>query len=69
MLAQKEVVLRHLKENGSITSWEAVMEYGILRLSARISELRDEGHEIESVWVTKKMKGETMRWVKYTLQK
>jgi hypothetical protein len=37
---QRNEVLRHLKENGSITSWEAIKEYGATRLSAIIYDLR-----------------------------
>lgn len=33
-------VLNHLIENGSITSWEAIKEYGATRLSAIIYNLR-----------------------------
>lgn len=36
----------HLKEFGSITSWEAVKEYGILCLPSRIRELKADGYEI-----------------------
>lgn len=69
MLAQKEIVLRHLKEHGSITSWEAVMEYGILRLPARISDLRNDGYDIETHNETKK-KGESVKhYARYELKK
>lgn len=37
---QRNEVLRHLKEFGSITSWEAIQEYGATRLSAIIYDLR-----------------------------
>lgn len=33
-------VLNHLKEHGSITSWEAIENYGATRLSAIIYNLR-----------------------------
>lgn len=41
-------VLEHLKKFGSITSWEAIENYGATRLSAIIYNLRDEGYEIIS---------------------
>ena len=44
--SQKQAVLSHLKEYGSITPLEALKLYGCLRLGARISDLRDEGYEI-----------------------
>jgi len=43
---QKEVVLSHLKDNKTITSWTAIQEYGITRLSDVILRLRREGHNI-----------------------
>ena len=35
-----KAILRHLQEYGSITSWEAIKEYGATRLSAIIYNLR-----------------------------
>lgn len=40
MKLQNKMVLQYLKENGSITPIDAMREFGILRLSARIYELR-----------------------------
>lgn len=45
---QKQMVLKHLQDFGSITSWEAIREYGATRLSGIIYSLRQEGHEITS---------------------
>ena len=42
-LTQKDQVLKHLKTYGSLTSWDAIMEYGITRLSHHIYCLRNEG--------------------------
>lgn len=39
-ITQCERILRHLKDYGSITSLEAVNEYGIMRLASRINDLR-----------------------------
>lgn len=35
-MTQTERVIKHLKEHGSITLLEAIKEYGITRLGARI---------------------------------
>lgn len=35
-----KAILLHLEEKGSITSWEAIKEYGATRLSAIIYNLR-----------------------------
>lgn len=48
-LSQKELVLQHLKEHGSITSYEAFSLYGVTRLSAKIYDLRHKhGYTITS---------------------
>jgi hypothetical protein len=47
--SQNELVLKHLKKHGSITSWEAINAYGITRLSARIFDLKDLGYGILTV--------------------
>ena len=36
-----KAILKHLEEYGSITSWEAIKEYGATRLSAIIYNLRN----------------------------
>lgn len=35
-MTQTEMILGHLKEHGSITPLEAIRDYGIMRLGARI---------------------------------
>lgn len=42
----KERILRHLIDYGTITSWEAIQEYGCTRLSHYIYLLRTDGHTI-----------------------
>ena len=42
-LSQEKLVLEHLKKKGSITSMEAIQEYGATRLSAIIYNLRHIG--------------------------
>lgn len=52
---QKEAVLNHLKTKGTITSMEAIQEYGATRLSAIIFELRHkDGYDIETRMLTGK---------------
>lgn len=36
-----KAIMLHLQEKGSITSWEAIKEYGATRLSAIIFNLRN----------------------------
>lgn len=50
METQDLIVLRHLKQHGHITSWEAITKYHITRLSAKIYNLRQLGYHINSVY-------------------
>lgn len=45
----KKRILRHLKDYGTITSWEAILEYGCTRLSHYIYLLKKEGYTITGV--------------------
>ena len=47
-MTKTEKVLEHLKEHGSITSWEAIKLYSATRLSAIIFSLRNKGYKIIS---------------------
>lgn len=47
-LTQCDRVLRHLQDYGTITTLEAITEYGILRLAARITDLKRKGYAISS---------------------
>lgn len=64
-----EKVLIHLIEKGSITSWEAILEYGATRLSAIIFNLRKRGMNIETMMVefTDRF-GDKSRYAKYILK-
>ena len=46
VISQENQILNHLKQHKFITSWEAIQEYRITRLSARIYELREKGYQI-----------------------
>lgn len=45
-MTQNERIIRHLTDYGSITSMEAMTEYGIMRLASRINDLRRLGYPI-----------------------
>ena len=47
-MSQNQKILNHLKEHKKITSYEAFEKYRITRLSARIHDLREQGHNITS---------------------
>ena len=65
--SQSDAILWHLKNYGSITSYEAIKEYGATRLSAIIFNHRKEGYDIDSVPLTKKTRfGRNTTISKYT---
>lgn len=70
-LSQLEQVMMHLRRRGSITTWQAITEYSITRLSAIIHRLRNEqGMEIDSTLITTTTKGgNTKRYTIYTLNR
>ena len=45
-MTQKEMILQHLKKFGSITQKDAMDNYGIMRLGARVYDLKGEGYPI-----------------------
>ena len=47
-MSQNERILAYLREHDGITPRQAYTEFGTLRLAARISELRAQGHVIVS---------------------
>lgn len=62
-------IIRHLRDYGSITSLEAMKEYGIMRLASRISDLKRQGYIIESTMEAGKNRyGEATRYTRYTLK-
>lgn len=68
-LTHYDRVLRHLKDNGSITSLQAFREYGITRLSAVIYNLRKDGYVIENEVVKRKNRyGDKIWFAKYILK-
>lgn len=69
MKTQKQKIYDHMKEHGKITSYEAFIKYHITRLSARIYDLRHDGHSIKSTHVTKKNKdGSYVSYDEYSLE-
>lgn len=67
-MTQNQQVLEHLRRFNGITSIEAINRYGITRLSARIADLRHDGHIIGSESVKyKKTNGKMSTYVRYTL--
>lgn len=68
-LTQCDRILRHFRDYGSITSLEAMKEYGIMRLASRISDLRRLGYAIRKTTETSKNRyGEPTSYARYSLE-
>lgn len=68
-MTSKALILRHLTDYGSITAWEAVKDYGIMRLGARVWDLRHAGYPIAThMEVSVNRYGMPVRYARYTLE-
>lgn len=66
--SQTEDVIRFMKEEGSITSKDAIEEFGATRLSSIIFSLRKQGYDIEThMEVGINRYGRTMEYARYVL--
>lgn len=67
-MKQTEKIARHLETYGSITSLEAMQEYGIMRLASRVSDLKKAGVAIRVEMVSGKNRfGEATSYARYWL--
>lgn len=69
-MTQNEKILDYMERNGSITPLEAMNELGIMRLGARIFDLKEQGVGI----ITERVKGENRNgeattFARYRLEK
>ena len=48
-MSQNQTILDHLKGHRSISHKTAYERYGVARLAARIKDLREEGHQIDTI--------------------
>lgn len=69
-MTQNQMILKHLKTHKrGITQATAYEKYGVLRLSGRIYELKDQGHHIKTNMIAvKNRRGETCHVASYTLE-
>ena len=71
-MTQCDMIERHLREFGSITTYEAFTEYGITRLSARIWDLKNKrglSHIKEEMVTRKNRYGKPCSFYVYYLEK
>ena len=48
-MTQCEQILKHLRTKGLLTPIDALNEYGVFRLAARIKDLREQGHNVVTI--------------------
>lgn len=69
-MTQSERIVRHLETFGSITSLEAMRDYGIMRLASRVSDLKKDGLQVRTEFVRGKNRfGESTCYARYCLEK
>ena len=52
LTGQNRAILLYLESGGSLSTIDALEKFGSFRLSARIKDLRDQGHNIQTDWFT-----------------
>ena len=67
-MTQCDIVLWHLQNVGTLTRAQAMLEYGIVELPARIVELKRLGHNITSTKGTSKNRFGTVHFNIYKLE-
>ena len=68
-MTQNERILEHMRKYGSITQAEAMKDYGIMRLGARIYDLRREGYRINAAFIKGKNRyGEPVSYASYSME-
>ena len=67
-ITQKDRIINYIREFGSITSWEAYQDLGVMQLGARIDQLQKDGHVFITEWEHKKNRyGEDVSFKRYYL--
>lgn len=65
MKPQTQMIFEHLKRHGTLTPMRALRDYGCFRLAARIEEIRKAGHQVETIYVTRHIRSEPVRFAEY----
>ena len=69
MATQCERILQYMQDFGSVNPQQAMADLGVMRLAARISDLRVQGHAISRRMVAGKNRyGEAVCFAEYRLE-
>lgn len=67
-MTQTDMVLRYMQETGSITPWEAMREFGCMRLGARIYDLKRRGVAVRTELITEQNRfGRKVQFARYSV--
>ena len=67
-VSQKDRIINYIRQFGSIASWEAYQDLGVMQLGARIDQLQKDGYVFKTEWETKKNRyGENVSFKRYYL--
>ncbi len=67
-VSQKDRIINYIRQFGSITSWEAYQDLGVMQLGARIDQLQKDGYVFRTEWESKKNRyGEDVSFKRYYL--
>lgn len=65
---QCERILKYIRDFGSISTWQAMMDLGVARLASRIFDLKEQGYVFTKKRVTTKNRyGENTYYYEYRL--
>lgn len=65
-MTQCDLILRYMQDEGGITPWEAMREFGCMRLGARIWDLKRRGVEISRELVKDRNRyGKSVSYARY----
>lgn len=67
-MTQTEQVLEYMKTHGSINPLQAMQNLGIMRLSARIWDLKASGVQVETIQKKRKTPVGVKQWAEYKLK-
>ena len=66
---QGDKILKYMKDFGSITAYEAVIDLGITQLAARLCELKARGYSFDKEMISGKNRyGESTHYIRYSLK-
>lgn len=69
MATQCDRILQYMRDFGSISQLEAMRDLGVMRLAARVADLKEDGHTITRKMVKKKNRyGEPVSFAEYRLE-